>query len=502
MTSLRLNLIANFVGFGWVALLQFTSVPILIKALGVEGYGLIGFFMILQMTLQVLDLGLSTTINRELARYAATSDQTHEMSDFLRTLETVYWLIGLAIGGILYSFAPLIASTWLKADAPQLSATAHSVQLIALVVAIQWPLSFYQGGLIGLQRLLLLNALRIACSTFTVVGALVVVTYWYPSPDGYFSWYAMGSGVQVILSAAVLWHVMPKITRHAHVKLELLRRRVPFVTGMSGLLALGILLSQMDRIALSWRGDLKELGYYATAGMVAGSLQLFITPIYSAVFPRMSGLVKLERLDNLSELYHAGTQLMAVCILPTTVVIGMYSEVCINLWISDREVARNTSLIAQLLLAGTALNGLMHLPYGLQLANGWTRLGLVLGVVELIIFTPLFFWSASVYGGIGVASGWVVFNCFHLVAGVPLTHRRLLSGHARKWFLEDLLPPLVVSIFITAVSYRLVTFDDNSLMTISKLALIASIVFAGSAMSVPSTRSVLFGQFSRRSIFS
>ena len=95
MTRLRKNLIANFAGQGAATLIQLAITPVYIRWLGVEAYGLIGFQVTLQALMQVLDFGLSPTINRELARYSALPDKAQESRDFVRTLEVGYWLIGV-----------------------------------------------------------------------------------------------------------------------------------------------------------------------------------------------------------------------------------------------------------------------------------------------------------------------------------------------------------------------------------------------------------------------
>ena len=79
-------------------LLQMACVPLYIRFLGVEAYGLIGFYLMLQAILQVLDLGLSPTMNREMARYSVQPEKADEARDLVRTLELGYWLIGLMIG--------------------------------------------------------------------------------------------------------------------------------------------------------------------------------------------------------------------------------------------------------------------------------------------------------------------------------------------------------------------------------------------------------------------
>ena len=61
---LRENLLAGFASAIWSALLGLAVVPFYLEYLGIEAYGLIGFSVTMQALLQLLDMGLASTINR------------------------------------------------------------------------------------------------------------------------------------------------------------------------------------------------------------------------------------------------------------------------------------------------------------------------------------------------------------------------------------------------------------------------------------------------------
>ena len=46
--SLKINVVANYLGQGWQGLMSLAFVPLYIKYLGIESYGLIGIFALLQ----------------------------------------------------------------------------------------------------------------------------------------------------------------------------------------------------------------------------------------------------------------------------------------------------------------------------------------------------------------------------------------------------------------------------------------------------------------------
>src|SRR4051812_34654993 len=88
--SLKANVVANLAGNTWVALLQLVCLPVYLHLLGVEAYGLIGFFAAVQTLARVLDFGLGHTVNREMARYSVQKpDVAAEARDFLRTFAVI-----------------------------------------------------------------------------------------------------------------------------------------------------------------------------------------------------------------------------------------------------------------------------------------------------------------------------------------------------------------------------------------------------------------------------
>ncbi|MBW1819154.1 MAG: oligosaccharide flippase family protein, partial [Deltaproteobacteria bacterium] len=91
-SAVKTNIAANFIGRIWASLMTLLFVPLYIQFLGVEAYGLVGFYASLKAVSSIFDFGLSTTLNREVARYTGSLEGQGFVSDTIRTLEVVYWL--------------------------------------------------------------------------------------------------------------------------------------------------------------------------------------------------------------------------------------------------------------------------------------------------------------------------------------------------------------------------------------------------------------------------
>ena len=62
-------------------------IPLYIKYLGIEAYGLIGIFALLQAWLALLDMGMTPTLSREMARFTGGAHDAQSIRDLLHVSE-------------------------------------------------------------------------------------------------------------------------------------------------------------------------------------------------------------------------------------------------------------------------------------------------------------------------------------------------------------------------------------------------------------------------------
>ena len=210
ISTLKQNVIANLLGRGWSALMALAFVPFYLRYIGVEGYALVGFSLTLFAIASLLDLGIGTTLNRELARRAANRAHAQDARDLVRTLEAIYWLLALIIGVTVFLAAPAIAHHWVKSPTLAPDTIEQAVRLMGIALAFQWPMSLYSGGLLGLERQVKLNQIMAAMSTVRGTGAVLVLWLVAPTIEAFFVWQIVAS----ILQTA--WSAIDISTLHVH----------------------------------------------------------------------------------------------------------------------------------------------------------------------------------------------------------------------------------------------------------------------------------------------
>lgn len=496
LTPIKANLIANLAGNSFVAFLLVLFVPFYMRYMGVEAYGLVGFFVPIQAIATVLDFGLSTTVNRELAVRDGIPGKEKESRDIVRTLEIVYWCGAIVIAGMAMTILPLF-SAWLN---PQ-HLTAQTIKTCAMIVgvtlALQFPVSFYTGGILGLQRHVILNVSNVVFGMLKSIGALGILHFVSATPEAFFVWQASVTALQAVGMGILTWNLLPKADGRAVFKKDFFGNIWKFTTGVSGIVVMWILMNQADKFVLSKMLSLETFGYYALAAQVANGLGRLVTPVFQTFFPRLSQLKEKQDAAGLSQTYHHGAQMMSLLVFPVAAMFVFFSPEILYLWQRNPETTRNAYPLISLLVAGAALNSVQFIPYAVQLAYGETKLyfySLTTAVAALIGGTVF---AALKFGATGAAAVGIFINTVFILIVIPLMHRQILPNEKWRWFIDDLLKP-IAGVFIVAVIARLLfCVTDSPALILLQLSIAFGAILVGACLCTSHARERVFGAIRR-----
>lgn len=445
LTSIKLNMLANFLGRSWTALLGIFLVPIYIRIIGIEAYGLIGAFAALQSLLGLLDMGLSTTLNREMARSGGSEITAHGQGELVHTLEIVYWIMSGLILLIMLIATPFVAKHWVHAQSLDVKDMILAGSLMGLTMALQWPQSLYNGGLLGLERHVLLNQITGFINFLKYVGVLPVLWFLSPTLTAYLGWQVLVAVLGTLTLRVVLWRLLPATAASHTFSWKRLREVWRFAAGMNLITLITIPLSQLDKVILSRILSLEAFGYYAVASQVATVTSVVIAPVFTSYFPRFSRLVSLKDTEVLARNYHAACQFVAAIITPMAFALAAFMPVILHVWSGDPRLVEHVAPIASLLVLGNMVNGYMNIPYALTLAYGWTRFTIVQNAIVAVVLAPIMVWAAVTFGAIGAASVWLTVNIVSLLIGGYFLHRWLMPQQMSHWYIWDVSSPLIIS---------------------------------------------------------
>lgn len=489
MSSIKINIVANLVGKIWSAAIAVLLIPLYIKYLGIESYGLVGFYGTLIGSMALLDLGLSTTINRELAKFKSGKGTAQDARDLSFSLECLYWGIGLLVALLVIALSWFIANHWVKAEHLPISVVRQSVMLMGAVIAFQWPISLYSGGLTGLDKQVLNNTITVIMSTLRAAGVIIVLKYYSATIPAFFLWQAAISLIYVFTMRIALWKEMPGHHISPRFSKKQIKNIWKFAAGMTGISLVTFFLSQIDKIVLSKILPLSQFGYYSLAFSVASAISMIVVPISITFFPRFSGLVATGDEDELKKLYHQACKLMATFIFPICFVLIFFMQDILRIWTKNAVTTENTYLMAQVLVLGSMFNALMVMPYNLLIANGQTKFTIYQNSIAAIILVPLLFWWTNLYGALGATFVWLIVNVGYVLISQPLIHQRFLKNELLKWYWSDtLLPMLAPLATVLAIRYSLQYFFPSFQLNLVLIGCIFATTFGTSLLSMRGTR--------------
>jgi len=498
MSTVKKNLIANYFGQGWSALMGLAFVPLYIKYLGVESYGLIGIFTLLWAWMALLDMGMTPTLSREMARLTGGAHEAQSIRDLLRSIEIIGFGIAVVTALGIWAASGWVASDWLRAEKLPISVVAHAITIMGVVIALRFIENIYRSSIAGLQRQVLLNIVFSVTATLRGLGAVGILIWVSPTIEAFFVWQAILSIITIGLFAAVLYHLLPVAEHAARFSVTALKGIRQFAVGMMTITFLALLLTQVDKILLSRLLTMEAFGYYTLAGTIANALYMLIGPATAAFFPHFTELVERADEADLIAAYHKGAQLVTVLMGTAAIVLIVFGNVVILLWTGNPVFARQVVPLVTVLSLGTLLNGLMWLPYQMQLAYGWTSLTVKVNIIAVAIIIPAILWATPKYGAIGAAWVWVGLNAGYLGIAIYFMHRRLLPSEKWRWYREDIAMPLIAGVVVAVLLRWATPALPGALAKLIALLISAGLVLAAATLAAQSVRHQLVQYLPRR----
>lgn len=440
--SIALNVIANYLGQGWSALMAVAFLPVYVAALGFESYGLIGFFAVLQSALSVFDFGITATVTREAARQNNGARSAQSLRDLIRSFELIGGVSNTLLALIVWGFADRLASGWINAHLLAPESVALSIALMGVVIVIRLQEGIYRGLLLGLGSQVLVNVVSALLATTRYAGAVGVVLYGPSNIVAFFVWQLLVSLISLAVLAVFAYRRLPMTQQPQRFSVEALASIWRFSAGMAVVAGLSIILANLDKLIFSGILQLDDFGRYALAAAAASTLYLFVVPITQGFYPDMVGAHSRGDRSGLIRLHHASSQVVAVACGSMAILLILFSKPILFVWSGNMSFASEISPTLSILAAAAFANCLGHIGYNLQIVTGDPR-SLAITGSGIVLLSLLVLPVAVVDHGLaGAAQVWLSIAILQASIVLYLPHRSCVRGEGPRWLLRDIIPPL------------------------------------------------------------
>lgn len=490
--SLRKNIVASYASQIYVLLIGIVMLPMYIKLMGAEAYGLIGFFTMLQALFNLLDMGLTPTMARETARFNGGALSALIYRQFVRAVEGVFLFVALVGAGFLFIASEYIASSWLKSSVLLSEDIQDAIQLMAIIIAMRWMSGLYRGAISGFEKLVWLGGYNAFIATIRFIAVLPILIFIDASPATFFSFQL---GVAVLEMTGLVFYSywnFPPVPNGIRIawSWSAIKPTLKFSLMIAFLSLVWVLTTQIDKLILSKILPLAEYGHFTLAVLAASGVIVISGPVSSAIMPRMAKLEAEGDHIQLISVYRKSTQLVAVIAGSASVTLLFYAEPLLWAWTGSELLAKKASPILALYGIGNGILAVSAFPYYLQYAKGDLRLHLIGSAIFLIILIPLVMWAASQFGGVGAGYAWLAMNLATFIIWLPFVHRKFEPGLNWLWYTED-----TVIIFLSAliVGYCLSTnlpILNGRVAVVFEVMIVGMLIMLGSVLASSRARKI------------
>lgn len=402
------NLLSGYVYLGLMALITIFVVPIYVHTLGATTWGSVAWCLTLQGLLFALDAALAPLMLRDIAHAAAAGRLRASHARFLAIHGRL--ALGLCVLG------QIALSLWAHAPdgtaPPQSTDTVVAMRLALVQFLFQFSNLAAIGFWHGQQRQRMANASLAAFALAKHSCALLLITQWTPTATAYMLPFAIVSAVEFLSNRRrVQSELKTAIVTDVH---ESSPSGWQDIFGYGVAAALGIATTQIDRLFLSRSLPVESFGLYFLVGSLMLSLMHLQMPVQRTFLPRLA--TSDEPLAVAAAMLKVSLVLLALPLL----VLAVFSESVLALWLHDAALARQGALTLRVLMFAAALHVLAG-PAQLLLLNA-RRYRLIAGIHTLVLAAQLavLMYMAADYGMLAGAAAWLVSGSVQLLAAVAI----------------------------------------------------------------------------------
>src|SRR3546814_6663940 len=207
-------------------------VPLYVYLLGVESFGIIGIYTLIQSWLALFDAGIRPMLSREMARWKSGILSGLAARNLLRSAEILILAIGIVSMVTMLGLSGIIAKRWLTTETLPPGVVHRALIFISVVVALRFFEAIYRSALIGLREQIWLSYATAILATLRYGGAAMILIFVSRTIDAFFIWQGIISIISLVDVSFRTWSALSSDRSHPQFPISELHDFRHFAAGM------------------------------------------------------------------------------------------------------------------------------------------------------------------------------------------------------------------------------------------------------------------------------
>jgi O-antigen/teichoic acid export membrane protein len=391
----------NFAGQAAPLVVGALTIPLTIRWLGIDRFGVLALMWVLIGYLNVFDLGLARATTKFVA--AAIGKREPDIASLVGTALATNALLGL-VGAIgVWAAAPALVDRILNLPTDLAEEARRAFSVLALSLPVALFSTSLRGVLEAARRFDLVNIVRAPLGGMNFLIPLVGAGAGWQLSGIVFAIFLlqiMGAVIHYILCIRVF-----PVLRRPRVEFRRLKKLLAFGgwVAVSGIV--GPLLVYLDRFAIGALLSVAAAGQYAAPHEVVTRLSIIPMSLVAVLFPLFSA--EVLRRTHIEALAVRSLRTLLLTMGAVSLVTLTLADDIVRFWLGV-QFQDVVTLPLQILSVGVFINSLAYVPYTLLQARGRPDITGKLHLVELPLHFGLVWVLVSSFGIVGAATAWSI----------------------------------------------------------------------------------------------
>jgi O-antigen/teichoic acid export membrane protein len=409
----------NIVGQVVPALVALVAIPLLLRGLGEERFGVLGLTWALVGYLSLFDLGLG----RAVTRFAAEALGAGDLPRF-RSVVWTGWTV-LAVAGVVLALLALAGSGALAERVLHFSSAsmAEEGRRAFMVLALAIPAVVLTAGIRGVLEasghFREANLIRIPLGALSFVAPVLLLPFTHDV-----AWHvaavAASRALGVVAYGIACLRVHP-VLRGASggVSRPALREMLAFGSWITVSSVVSPFMVTMDRFVVGAMLSVAAVSVYVTPFELASRVLILPAAFSAVLFPRFAAARARAGGASLvdggtGDSYGESVRLMALMLAPIVVIGVLVTDIGLRVWVGG-TMAVEAAPVLKWLLAGVCFNGIAHVPFAWLQGHGRADLTAKAHIIEAPLHLALLWVLVRQFGVTGAAVAWATRAALDLV---------------------------------------------------------------------------------------
>ena len=361
------------------AILPLIFIPIILKALGAERYGMISFFSMLVGWLGILDIGVSGSFLKLVATSKNNAHAFEKTCNLFFKISLCFLAISIVLSASVFLSANYLATQWLQTKI-EANESITCIKIIGFVLALNYIKIYLSSFLTGMEKQHFLAGWGAIASSLLYAGSYGAIFIGPVPLLSYFYSVLFFSFVDLSVIALMLFFVIKKNNQQLQMRPDpssdsakeeiSIRNILHFSLQLSGLSAIWVIATQIDKLILSKYVALADYAHYQIAAQLSMLISVFIAPLSQYLMPRLSALWNEKKPQELIQQLMYFLLFFIIAIGPIPIYFFLLGDNLVFAWMHNRQLGHDINNYAKWLTAASYISALMNFMFILRYALG------------------------------------------------------------------------------------------------------------------------------------